>query len=45
MAYPAYQGLDGPVVFSGSTPELDDFIIRVVEGETHSAVLDHQSIQ
>ncbi|KAI0303387.1 glycoside hydrolase, partial [Multifurca ochricompacta] len=28
-------GLDGPVVFTGSTPELDDFTIRIVDGKTH----------
>ncbi|KAH9946321.1 glycoside hydrolase [Epithele typhae] len=29
-------GLEGPIVFTGSTPELDDFTIRIVEGpENH----------
>jgi hypothetical protein len=27
------QGLEGPVIFSGSTPELDDFTIRIEDGE------------
>jgi hypothetical protein len=26
------QGIEGEVKFSGSTPELDDFILRVVDG-------------
>jgi len=26
------QGLEGPVTFTGSTPDLDDFTIRVVDG-------------
>lgn len=26
------QGIEGPVVFTGSTPELDDFTIRIVDG-------------
>lgn len=31
---PAYrfQGIDGPVEFSGTTPDLDDFTIRIVDG-------------
>jgi hypothetical protein len=27
-----HQGLEGDVKFSGSTPELDDFTIRIVDG-------------
>jgi len=26
------QGIDGPIEFSGTTPDLDDFIIRIVDG-------------
>lgn len=26
------QGIDGPVEFSGNTPDLDDFSIRIVDG-------------
>lgn len=27
-----FQGIDGPIEFSGSTPGLDDFTIRLVDG-------------
>ena len=27
-----HQGIEGPIVLTGSTPELDDFIIRIVDG-------------
>ena len=26
------KGIDGPLQFSGSTPDLDDFTIRIVDG-------------
>ena len=26
------QGIEGPIVLTGSTPELDDFTIRIVDG-------------
>jgi hypothetical protein len=26
------QGLEGPITFSGFTPELDEFVIRIVDG-------------
>jgi mannosyl-oligosaccharide glucosidase len=26
------QGIDGPVVYTGSTPDLDDFTLRIVDG-------------
>jgi hypothetical protein len=29
---PKRQGIDGPIVLTGFTPELDDFTIRVVDG-------------
>ena len=28
------QGLNGDVVFSGSTPDLDEFTVRIVDGRT-----------
>lgn len=28
----ALQGIDGPIVLTGFTPDLDDFTIRVVDG-------------
>ncbi|THH15032.1 hypothetical protein EW146_g5398 [Bondarzewia mesenterica] len=31
-------GLDGPIEFSGSTPELDDFTIRIVDDPENTAV-------
>ncbi|KAJ7063071.1 glycoside hydrolase [Mycena amicta] len=31
-------GLDGDVKFTGSTPELDDFTIRIVDGPTNSHI-------
>jgi hypothetical protein len=27
-----HQGIGGPIVLTGSTPELDDFTIRIVDG-------------
>ena len=32
--FPAHilQGIDGPIEFSGTTPDLDDFTIRIVDG-------------
>lgn len=27
-----WQGVEGPIKFSGSTPELDDFTLRIVDG-------------
>jgi mannosyl-oligosaccharide glucosidase len=27
-----HQGIEGPIVLTGSTPELDDFTIRIVDG-------------
>ena len=27
-----HQGIKGPITLSGSTPELDDFTIRIVDG-------------
>lgn len=27
-----FQGIDGPIEFSGTTPDLDDFTIRIVDG-------------
>jgi len=27
-----HQGIEGPTVLTGSTPELDDFTIRIVDG-------------
>lgn len=30
------QGIEGPVQFSGSTPDLDDFTLRIVDGLLHS---------
>ena len=29
---PNHKGIDGPVTFTGSTPDLDDFKIRIVDG-------------
>lgn len=29
----ALQGIDGPILYSGSTPELDEFTIRIVDGK------------
>jgi hypothetical protein len=29
---PSHQGIDGPIVLTGFTPELDDFTLRVVDG-------------
>jgi mannosyl-oligosaccharide glucosidase len=26
------QGIDGPVVYTGSTPDLDDFTLRIIDG-------------
>jgi mannosyl-oligosaccharide glucosidase len=31
-----HQGIEGPIVLTGSTPELDDFTIRVVDGASLS---------
>ncbi|RDX48402.1 glycoside hydrolase family 63 protein [Lentinus brumalis] len=33
-------GIKGPVVFTGSTPELDDFTIRVVEGPSNTLITE-----
>jgi len=27
-----HQGIEGPIVLTGSTPELDDFTMRIVDG-------------
>ena len=27
-----HQGIEGPIVLAGSTPELDEFTIRIVDG-------------
>ena len=27
-----HQGIEGPIEFSGSTPELDEFTIRIEDG-------------
>ncbi len=27
-----HQGIEGPIVLTGSTPDLDDFTIRIVDG-------------
>ena len=32
LILPKHQGIDGPIVLTGFTPELDDFTIRVVDG-------------
>jgi len=29
---PNHKGIDGPVTYTGSTPDLDDFKIRIVDG-------------
>ncbi|GBE82451.1 Probable mannosyl-oligosaccharide [Sparassis crispa] len=34
----AENGLEGPVTFSGSSPELDEFTIRIVDGPDNEAV-------
>lgn len=31
-----HQGIEGPIVFSGSSVELDDFTIRIVDGALHA---------
>ncbi|OSD02823.1 glycoside hydrolase family 63 protein [Trametes coccinea BRFM310] len=33
-------GIEGPVSFSGSTPELDDFTIRIVEGPGNTLITE-----
>ncbi|KAJ8078522.1 Processing alpha glucosidase I [Marasmius tenuissimus] len=38
-------GLEGPISYSGSTPELDDFVIRVVDGPNNVAVTEGPGAQ
>ncbi|KAI0807266.1 glycoside hydrolase [Fomes fomentarius] len=33
-------GIEGPIVYTGSTPDLDDFTIRVVEGPSNTLVTE-----
>lgn len=33
MAYTRLQGYDGPVQLTGNSPELDEFAIRIVDGQ------------
>ena len=33
MAYTCSKGFDGPVKLTGNSPELDEFAIRIVDGQ------------
>ena len=43
MAHAGLQGIEGTVVFTGSTPELDDFTLRIVEGRYRLLVMSSHS--
>lgn len=38
------QGIEGPIKLSGSTPELDDFTIRIVDGKRSRLLGTHYAL-
>lgn len=36
----SFQGIDGPIEFSSTTPDLDDFTIRIVDGMPSCKTID-----